>query len=70
MRYGLQKFFGSQNSCGRAQTGPARVQTHAACALTDPALAQSHAGRSQTASKSQKTLDGHISLKMCPNWAF
>ena len=56
MRYGLQKFFGSQSSCGRAQTGPAHVQTHA--------------GHAQTALESQKTLEGHISLETCPNWAF
>ena len=41
--------FGSQNSLGRAQTGP---------------------GRAQMGPKSQKTLEGHISLRTCPNRAF
>ena len=27
-------------------------------------------GRAQMDSKSQKTLEGHISLTTCPNWAF
>ena len=32
--------------------------------------AQTEAGRPQTGPKSQRTLDGHISLKTCPNQAF
>ena len=48
--------FGSQNSCGRAQTGPV-------CAQTGP-------GRAETGPKNQKTLEDHISLKACPNRAF
>ena len=81
VRYGLQKFFGSQNSCGRAEAGPAHAQTHAARALTGLARAQTHAarvltsltrvqtyaGRAQMAPESQKTLEGHISLETCPN---
>ena len=50
------KVFGSQNTCGREQMGPGR--------------AQMHAGRAQMAPESQKNLEGHISLKTCPNWAF
>ena len=48
--------FGSQNSCGRAHTGPVRAQTGPGCGRMGP--------------KSQKTLEGHISLKTCPNRAF
>ena len=39
---------GSQNSCGRAQTGPVRAQTHAGRAQMGPGRAQTHAGRAQT----------------------
>ena len=35
-----------------------------------PGRAQTHAGRAQTCPKSQKTLEGHISLKTCLNRAF
>ena len=31
---------------------------------------QTGPGRTQTGPKKQKTLEGHISLKTCPNWAF
>ena len=69
--------FGSQNSCGRAQmgpirmqTGPVRVQTQAGRAQMGLGRAQTHANRAQTGPKSQKTLQGHISLTTCPNRAF
>ena len=51
--------FGSQNSCGRAQMGPVHTQT-------GPVRVQTQAGRAQTGPKSQKTLEGHISLTTCP----
>ena len=35
-----------------------------------PVRAHTHAGRVQTGPESHKTLEGHISLKTCPNWAF
>ena len=41
---------------GRATTGPGRAQTGP--------------GRAQTGPKSQKTLEGHISLKTCSNAQF
>ena len=53
----------AQTQAGRATTGPGRVQAHAGNAQMGP-------GRVQTRPKSQKTLEGHISLKTCPNWAF
>ena len=43
--------------------GSRRVTTQAGRATTGP-------GRAQTGSKTQKTLEGHISLKTCPNRAF
>ena len=43
------KVFASQNSCGRAQTGPVRAHTHAGCVQTGP--------------ESEKTLEGQVSLK-------
>ena len=55
--------FRSQNSCGRAQTGPVRAQTGPVHTQTGPICAQ-------TGPKSQKTLEGHILLRTCPNWAF
>ena len=47
--------FGSQNSCGRAQTGLGRAQTV-------PDHTQTGPSRAQTGPKSQNTLEGHISL--------
>ena len=43
--------------------GSCRATMQAGRATTSP-------GRAQTGPKSQKTLEGHISLKTCPNWAF
>ena len=53
---------GADGSC-RATTGPGRAQTQAGRTTTG-------AGRVQTGPKSQKTLEGHISLTTCPNRAF
>ena len=43
--------------------GLCRATTQAGRAMTGP-------GRALTGPKSQKTLEGHISLKTCPNRAF
>ena len=65
------------NALGHAQTGMGRVQTRTYRAQTGmyrtqtgTGRAQTHAGRVEMAPKSQKTLEGYISLKTCPNWAF
>ena len=39
-------------------------------ATTQAGRATTGLGRAQTGPKSQKTLEGYISLKTCPNWAF
>ena len=53
----------AQTQAGHATTGPSRAQTH-------PGHAQTVPGRAQTGPKSQKPLEGHISLTTCPNRAF
>ena len=62
MRYGLQKFLVSKLMWAGAE-GLRHATTQAGRATTGP-------GRAQTGPKSQKTLEGHISLKTCPNRAF
>ena len=46
------------------------VTTQAGRTTTGPGCATRGLGGAQTGPKSQKTLEGHISLKTCPNRAF
>ena len=83
MRYGLQKFFGLKTHVGvrrrvatrdnacRSRDDGSRLRVDGSCrASTQAGLATTGPGRTQTGPKSQKTLEGHISLKTCPNRAF
>ena len=53
-----------------APTGPGCAHMQAGRATTDLGRAQTHATHAQMDPKSQKTLEGHISVKTCPNRAF
>ena len=50
--------------------GPGRAQMQVGCTQTHAGHAQMDLGRAQTGPKSHKTIEGHISLKNCPNQAF
>ena len=50
--------------------GLRRTTTQAGRATTQARRATMGPGRAQISPKSQKTLEGHISLKTCPNRAF
>ena len=54
----------------RTTTHASRATTQVGRATTQAGRATMGLGRAQTGPISQKTLEGHISLKTCPNRAF